>query len=185
MIADVKQTIRQWCEQERLFQEEIPDDTVAFRYRVIAPATAGRRPGEPNIDILDIVKAKEDGDRIVVTSGIEFDETLSSSMKSFQGAEEIMLNLEMILDSRNELYFVDYSDGILKSITVFEEIFEDGLTKDRLMRAIRGVNKTLVVALWEIRPLIEALGADVDKILGLESVEKLSEGTRRADANVV
>lgn len=189
MAVDMKQRIRTWCEQVGLFQEEIEDDTLAFRLRVVAPATARKAPGEFNIDVLDITQPKEDSDRVVVTAGIEFDESFSGPMKEFEGADEVMLNLEMTLDSRRELYLVDYTDGVLRSVIVFEEIFEDGLTKDRLMRALRSVNKTLVVALWVLRPLIRDLGADPDTMLDVESPEEVTaaaaaEGHPRAAEEV-
>lgn len=182
MAVDMKQRIRTWCEQEGLFQEEIEDDTLAFRLRVVAPATARKPPGQFNIDVLDITQPKADSDRIVVTAGIEFDESFSGPMRHFEGADEVMLNLEMTLDSRPELYLVDYIEGVLRSVIVFEEIFEDGLTKDRLMRALRSVNKTLVVALWVLRPLIRDLGGDPDAIVGAESPEQLAPAPEAEDS---
>jgi len=173
---EVKEQVRSWCVQEGLFQEEIDDETVVFRFRVRSPGSVGESSEGETIDLLDITKPMEDGDSIIVTSGIEFDNSIMAPMKSFEGANSLMSELEMTLDFRNELYIVDYSDGVLNSIIIFEEIFDDGLTKDRLMRAMRGVNKTLIVALWVLKPLLSELGTNVDEFLAAEETEIVETG---------
>lgn len=184
MQPEIKQKILTWCQQARIFQEEVEDQSVQFRLRVRAPSVPAKQVGEYTIDVLDIVRPKENGDSLIVTSGIEFDEAFAAPMKSFPGAEDILFNLEMILDGRDELYLVDTRDGVLRSIIIFEEIFDDGLTKDRLMRALRGVNKTLVVALWVIRDLISALGASPEQMVGMDEKTSISPSVMEAGPEV-
>jgi hypothetical protein len=162
MELPVKERIRKWCEETGLFKEEVEDEKSFFHFKVIAPARAATNTELLTINTIDISQSKIDGDKIITQAGIAFDKSFITPMKSLSERQDIVYDLYMTLDSRPESYFIDYSDGIIKSIVVFEEIYMDGLSKDRLITAVKGVNKSLVLALWILRPVLEELANKSD-----------------------
>jgi hypothetical protein len=157
MELPVKERIRKWCEETGLFKEEVEDEKSFFHFKVIAPARAAINTDSLNINTIDISQPKIDSDKIITQAGIAFEKSFMAPLKSLSERQDIVYDLYMTLDSRPESYFIDYSDGIIKSIVVFEEIYMDGLSKDRLVTAVKGVNKSLVLALWILRPVLEEL----------------------------
>jgi hypothetical protein len=166
MDTSIKNKIIQWLQEGNIFQGELADKGNVFHFKVTAPGKSTVTPETIDISTVDIQQSEQDNDMITVSAGVQFDEEFISPIKSFNNADEVIFELNVALESRPESYYIDYDDdGLLRSIVVVEEIYFDGLTKDRLFRAIRGVNKSIVLALWVLRPLIDLLGIDTEKLV--------------------
>jgi hypothetical protein len=174
MELPVKERIRKWCEETGLFKEEVEDEKSFFHFKVSAPARAATNTDTLTINTIDISQPKIDSDKIITQAGIAFEKSLMLSLQSLSERQDIVYDLYITLDSRPESYFIDYADGTIKSIVVFEEIYMDGLSKDRLITAIKGVNKSLVLALWILRPVLEELANKPGKIESKSGMEAIS-----------
>jgi hypothetical protein len=157
--VSVRDRIYQWTVDEKIFKEELQDEKATFHFRVTAPGKQDNNPDNLALNLVDISQPAVDRDKIVVSGGIAFDPKMMTGIKSVSNAEEVLFELNTALEARPEAYYIDYGENrAIKSIVIVEEIFFDGLTKDRLFRALRGVNKGLVVSIWVLRPLLEAIG---------------------------
>lgn len=166
MDTSIRNKIYQWLQEGNIFQGEFEDKENIFHFKVTAPGKSTVTPETIDLSTVDIQQSDQDNDMITVSTGVQFDKDFINPIQSFNNADEVIFELNMALESRPESYFIDYDDdGILKSIVVVEEIYFDGLTKDRLFRAIRGVNKSIILALWILRPLIDLLGIDTEKLI--------------------
>jgi hypothetical protein len=157
MDADVKDRVVMWCRQEGLLRDQLDDPRARWHIRASAPAAIARSVNGCPLDVVDVSQSIEDAERIVVYAGLDLDPALVDALRS-GGIGELVRDLEMTLASRPEAFLLDYADGALRSVVVLEEIYPDGLTKDRLMRALRGVHKSVVLALWTLRPSLERAG---------------------------
>ena len=156
---EVKRRVYDWCRQEDLFGEEVEDEKTTFHIKVRPPTGGGAVDGAAGraLDALEVVQPKLDADKIVVFTGVNFDEELMAPVRLNPFYEDVIRNLEMTLESRPEAYLLDVSDGLLKSILIMDEIFFDGLTKDRFMKSLRSTNKTLVLSFWILTPILDAI----------------------------
>jgi len=169
LSISIRDRIFQWCQEEKVFKEEIKDEKATFHFRVAAPGKAIDKTDAAGLGVIDISQPVLEHDKIVVSGGIAFDPKFMARAKSISNADDVLFELNMALENRPESYFIDYGEGrVIKSIVVVEEIFFDGLTKDRLFRTLRGINKSLIISLWVLRPLIEALGGDAKKLIEVE-----------------
>lgn len=162
--APIKEQLLHWCKQEHLLIDDVADAKARFRLKLRPP---GRSVSPAESDVLHVHQPLDSDDRVVVSAGIAFDQSFAAPMRAVPNRDDIVLALEAALDGLTESYVVDYSDGFLRSFVVYDEIFADGLTKDRFIRALRSVHRGLLVALWTLRPMIEAAGGDIDARLGL------------------
>ena len=162
MEIPVKEKIKQWCQEVQLFKEEIVDERTSFHFRVLAPNKGSLDVTSFDFSTIDIIQPAGENDVVIVQAGISFDEDFMAYMKTLQESEQLIFDLHMTLESRPESYLLDHTDNVIKTLVVFEEIFFDGLTKDRLITAIKGVNKSLILALWILRPTLEVLSGVSD-----------------------
>ncbi|MFC1946625.1 DUF2299 family protein [Chloroflexota bacterium] len=184
MDISIRNKIYQWVREGNIFQGEYEEKGNIFHIKVTAPGKSTITPETIDLSTVDIQQSEQDNDMITVSAGVQFDKEFINPIQSFNNADEVIFELNMALESRPESYFIDYDDdGVLKSIVVVEEIYFDGLTKDRLFRAIRGVNKSIILALWVLRPLIDSLGIDTEKLIFDD--ETAEEAKETDDSHIV
>lgn len=136
-----EETIKKWLLDEDLLREMKYDENADFHFIIEFPKD----------NIMDVVKPKEK-DCIVVACATQ----VSPEHKNIMIPADPSTKKDFILDLNFGLnsFLVDYelqiNQDILQQFIISDQIFEDGLTKDAFIRALKRVFKSKLHCIWLI-----------------------------------
>ncbi len=146
-VIDTQEKIKTWLVQEGLFKEEGQVENLYFQLAAEFPAQSGRH--------LSIIQPKNHEDMIVVFSRIRLADSHQKALSAMPPKDRERLIWQM----RYDLLFQDSSFEIepvgsdLQSIRFTREIYYDGLTKNKLMEAIRENFKCELYVVWKFQEI--------------------------------
>ena len=138
---NLEDNVKQWLSDEDLLREMKYDENADFHYIIEFPKE----------NIMDVVKPR-DKDCIVIACATQVAPQHTSLMQSSDDKtrKEFIMDLNFALNS----YLVDYelkvSNDILQQFVITDQIFEDGLTKNELIRSLKRVFKSKLHCIWLI-----------------------------------
>lgn len=137
----IEEQVEKWLLDEDLLREMKYDENADFHF--IAEF--------PKENIMDIVKPKGK-DSLIIACATQ----VAPQHKSLMESADIMTKKEFILDLNFGLntFLVDFelqvNNDILQQFVITEQIFEDGLTKDMMIRTMKRVFKSKLHCIWLI-----------------------------------
>lgn len=138
---NLEEQVKQWLSDEDLMREIKFDDNADFHFIIEFP----------NENIMDVVKPK-DKDCIVVACATQVAPQHLSLMQASDSKTQKKFIMELNF-GLNE-FLVDYelqvSNDILQQFVITDQIFEDGLTKNELIRTLKRVFKSKLHCIWLI-----------------------------------
>ncbi len=157
-VVDTRDKIKRWLTEEGLFKEEVPGENLYYQIAAEFPASSGRH--------LSIIQPRDHEDMIVVFSRIMLAEIHQKAFSALPPREKEQLLWRM----RYDLLFQDSSFEIepvgadMRSIRFTREIYYDGLTKNKLMEAVRENFKCELYVVWKFQEIFgEGLANRVSK----------------------
>lgn len=135
----MKERIRQWLAEESVPMKEIPD-TSAFNYQINYPVGSSMylHLAQPSDHMYVLI-------RVVVELAPY---TLKIRGLGPEKREDLFARLGMSLNVFPTFYRLEISsERVLEAVEVSDIVYEDGLSKDRLMLSIRQVYKTVQQAM--------------------------------------
>jgi hypothetical protein len=139
----MREKIKRWLVEEEMLVEDIPDSDSHFRFLFMFP-------GDHYMEIVQPL-TKPDMVQVISTTSVseEHQETMRGSNPGHRA--EFIWALRFVMNT----FFVDFEmvhpDNILEKFTLTDTIFEDGLSKDKLMSVIRKVWKANLQVIWIIQ----------------------------------
>lgn len=142
---DVKKLVRQWCEEEGIFDKEREDPLSEFNFTINYPIDSQHK--------MNVLQPADNKDRVVIISGTRFESEDVERMRNLpkEELEDLLWDLRFTLGSRPTEFELRRPVDVLESFIITAVIYLDGLTKDRFMTAIREVYKSKLLAFWKIR----------------------------------
>ncbi len=146
-VIDTQEKIKTWLVQEGLFKEVVQIENLYFQLAAEFPAQSGRH--------LSIIQPKNHEDLIVVFSRIRLADMHQKALSVMPSKDRERLIWQM----RYDLLFQDSSFEIeptrsnMQSIRFTREIYYDGLTKNKLMEAIRDNFKCELYVVWKFQEI--------------------------------
>jgi hypothetical protein len=146
-VINTQKKIKTWLVQEGLFKEEVQVENLYFQLAAEFPAQSGRH--------LSIIQPKNHEDLIVVFSRIRLADSHQKALSAMPSKDRERLIWQM----RYDLLFQDFSFEIepagsdMQSIRFTQDIYYDGLTKNKLMEAIRDNFKCELYVVWKFQEI--------------------------------
>jgi hypothetical protein len=146
-VVDTRDKIKRWLTEEGLFKEEVQGENLYYQIAAEFPASSGRH--------LSIIQPRDHEDMIVVFSRIMLAEVHQKAFSALPPREKEQLLWRM----RYDLLFQDSSFEIepvgadMRSIRFTREVFYDGLTKNKLMEAVRENFKCELYVVWKFQEI--------------------------------
>lgn len=146
-VVDARDKIKCWLTEEGLFREELPGENLYYQIAAEFPASSGRH--------FSILQPWDHEDMIVIFSRIMLAEVHQKAFSALPLREKEQLLWRM----RYDLLFQDSSFEIepvgadMRSIRFTREIYYDGLTKNRLMEAVRENFKCELYVVWKFQEI--------------------------------
>ena len=138
---NIEEKVEQWLSEEDFIREMKYDENADFHFIIEFP----------NDNIMDVVKPK-DKDCVVIACATQVAPQHLSLMESAD--KKTQKDFIMQLNFGLNQFLVDYelkvSNDILQQFVITEQIFEDGLTKNELVRTIKRVFKSKLHCIWMI-----------------------------------
>lgn len=133
--------IQNWLAEEGIFRQKVPDDSAEFHFTI----------EYPNNNIMDIIQPKGKKDLILIVCGtqvspehIKLMEEASESKK-----EEFIYEIRFKINELETDFQMDVTqDYILRQFVIQDGLYEDGLSKNNLIKSIKHVFRTKMSVVW-------------------------------------
>lgn len=134
-----------WLSQEGLLKEQVQDEKLSFHLACEYPARSGRH--------VNIIQPKGREDVVIVFSRIRLSDTHKRALHSLhpKTKERLLWDMRYALLFRESSFEMEPSGGDLESIRFTREIFYDGLTKNKLMEALKENLKCELYVVWKFQ----------------------------------
>lgn len=137
-----RELVQKWLVEEGMYKNEVGDENANFHF--IA--------NYPENHMMDIIQPKNKPDMILIGCATELDPThlnivsTASNEKKLELIWDVRFSLnEMLLD-----FELEHPNDVLKRFVITDELYEDGLTKHNLIKAIKKVFKGKLQCLWKL-----------------------------------
>ena len=136
----MKDRIKGWLVEEEMLVREIQDARSRFRFLIMFPRD----------HYMEVAQPLASTDMVIIISPTsvnpEHREIMGRSRPE-QRAEFIWA-LRFVMNTLAVDFEMDHPENILGKFTITDQIYEDGLSKDRLMSAIRKVWRANLQVIW-------------------------------------
>jgi hypothetical protein len=138
---NLEEIVKQWLTEEDLLREVKYDENADFHYIIEFPKD----------NIMDVVKPK-DKDCIVAACATQVAPQHLDLMRRADNATQksFILELNFGLNSFLVDYELQVSQDILQQFVITDQIFEDGLTKNELIKTLKRIFKSKLHCIWLI-----------------------------------
>ena len=136
-----EEDVKEWLSEEDLLREVKFDENADFHYIIEFP----------NDNIMDVVKPT-DKDCIVVACATQVAPQHKELMQASnpQTRRDFIMEINFGLNSFLVDYELQIADDILQQFVITDQIFEDGLSKNEMMKTLKRVFKSKLQCIWLI-----------------------------------
>ncbi len=147
-VENLGDTVLKWVTAEGYTIQPQKEPGFSSFYAISSSAESGHR--------LSISQAANE-DKIVVAGGVKIDSPDQTKLSGFpvEMRRQILAALAWLMYGRSVFFRIDENDGVVKSITFSQNIYSDGLTKDRLMKSIADMFMTEALLLIQITSYLD------------------------------
>jgi hypothetical protein len=158
VIADTHDRIKSWLTEEGLFKEELQSKGLYIQIMAEFPRGSGRH--------LSLVQPRDHEDMIVVFSRIVLADVHQKAFSALpqKKKEQLLWQMRYDLLFQESSFEIEPNGADMRSIRFTREIYYDGLTKNKLMEAVRENFKCELYVVWKFQEIFgEGLKDNVSK----------------------
>lgn len=143
MAKKIGDQVQKWLSDVGVFRQKVPDENTNFHFIIAYP--------EENV--MDVIQPKGNPDLVVIGCATNVSpQHLSEFRKlSRKKREDFIWNFRYMINSQGVDFQLQHPDNVLENFLVTSEIYEDGLTKDRLMSTLKKVFRAKIQCVWKIQ----------------------------------
>lgn len=142
-MTKIEDKVQKWLSDEGIFRQKVSDDNSNFHFVI----------NYPEGHVMDVFEPKGKNDLIVVGCATNVSPEHLSEIKklSKEKKENFIWDLRFLMNAQPVDFQFQHPENILQSFIISTEIFEDGLTKDRLISSIKMVFRAKLQCVWKIQ----------------------------------
>jgi hypothetical protein len=146
-IEDTCNRIIKWLTEEGLYKNRIQDENLHFHLAAEYPLRSGRH--------LSIIQPKNHEDMVVILSRIMLADVHKNALLAMQRKDRLKLlwNMRYALLFQESSFEMQPGGESLEGIQFTHEIYYDGLTKNKLMEAMRENFKCELYVVWKFQEI--------------------------------
>ncbi|WP_455240903.1 DUF2299 domain-containing protein [Methanothermobacter tenebrarum] len=135
--------IKRWLTEEGLLGQIVDDENANFHFIV----------NYPEDHVIDVIQPKDKEDLVLVACATSVSPEHLSKIRELSESkrEEFLWQVRFSLNKFLVDFQLEHPRNILESYLVTDEIYDDALTKDRLISTIKKVFKAKLHVLWLIQ----------------------------------
>ncbi len=144
MDSDLREMVQKWLSEEGIFAKLVADDQANFHFVI-------KFPDEHHS--MDILQPKGKEDAIIIGCATTVSPSHLSKMRELTGKkrESFLMDFRMMLNMMPVDFQLNHPEQVLHGFLVTDQIFQDGLSKDRFISSIKWVFKAKLQGVWEIQ----------------------------------
>lgn len=142
-MSKIENKIQKWLSDEGLFRQKVPDDNANFHFMI----------NYPEGHVLDIIqpKGKEDMVLIACATNVSPEHQTEIRKLNTDKKDKFMWEFRFLLNNQFVDFQLQHPENVLQSFLITDEIFEDGLTKDRLISSVKKIFRAKLQGIWKIQ----------------------------------
>jgi hypothetical protein len=142
-MSKIENKVQKWLSDEGLFRQKVPDDNANFHFII----------NYPQDHVLDVIQPKGKEDVVLIACATNVSPEHQSEIKKLKAKkrEQFMWDFRFLLNSQLVDFQLQHPENILQSFLITEEIFEDGLSKDRLISTVKKIFRAKLQGIWKIQ----------------------------------
>lgn len=148
-MSKIENKIQKWLVEEGFFSKKIPDENSNFHFLL----------NYPEGHVIDLIQPAGKKDMIVIGCATNVSpEHVSQIQKlSNKEKEKFLWDFKFTLNNFLVDFQLEHPENVLKNYIISDEIYEDGLTKNNLIKSLKKVFRAKLQGLWKIQ---EKFGAN-------------------------
>jgi hypothetical protein len=142
-MSKIENKVQKWLSDEGLFRQKVPDDNTSFHFII----------NYPEGHVLDVIQPKGKDDMILIACATNVSPEHQTEIKklSAKKREDFIWDIRFLLNNQLVDFQLQHPDNILQNFVITEEIFEDGLSKDRLISTVKKIFRAKLQGIWKIQ----------------------------------
>jgi len=142
-MSEIENKVQKWLSDEGFFRQKVPDDNANFHFII----------NYPEDHILDVIqpKGKEDMVLIACATNVSPEHQAKIRKLKLEKKENFMWEFRFLLNGQFVDFQLQHPENILQSFLITDEIFEDGLSKDRLISSVKKIFRAKLQGIWKIQ----------------------------------
>jgi len=142
-MSKIENKVQKWLSDEGFFRQKVPDDNANFHFII----------NYPEDHILDVIqpKGKEDMVLIACATNVSPEHQAKIRKLKLEKKENFMWEFRFLLNGQFVDFQLQHPENILQSFLITDEIFEDGLSKDRLISSVKKIFRAKLQGIWKIQ----------------------------------
>lgn len=142
-MSKIEDKVQKWLSDEGLFRQKVTDDNTNFHFMI----------NYPEGHVMDVIQPKGKDDLIVVGCATNISPEHQSQIRKLKNTkrESFMWDFRFILNNQFVDFQMQHPENVLQSFVITDEIFEDGLNKDRLISTVKKIFRAKLQGIWKIQ----------------------------------
>lgn len=143
LARKVENEVQKWLSDVGIFRKKVPDDNTNFHFII----------NYPEENVMDVIQPKGNPDLVVIGCATNVSPEHTDEMRKLSSTqkEEFIWDLRYMLNGQGVDFQLQHPNNILESFLITSEIYEDGLTKDRLIYTIKKIFRSKIQCVWKIQ----------------------------------
>ena len=142
-MSKIEGKVQKWFSDEGLFRQKIPDDNASFHFII----------NYPEGHVLDIIQPKGKNDMVLIACATNVSPEHQDEIKKLnqEKREIFMWEFRFLLNNQFIDFQLQHPENVLQSFLITDEIFEDGLSKDKLISTVKKIFRAKLQGIWKIQ----------------------------------
>lgn len=135
--------VQKWLSDLGVFRQKTQDDNTNFHFVI----------NYPENNVMDVIQPKINSDLLVIGCATNVSAEHLAEMRNLSSKKrkEFIWDLKFMINSQNVDFQLQHPNNILENFVITTEIFEDGLSKDRLISSLKSVYRAKIMCVWKIQ----------------------------------
>jgi len=142
-MSKIENNVQKWLSDEGLFRQKVPDENANFHFVI----------NYPEGHILDVIQPKGKEDMILIACATNVSHEHQTEIRKLnpEKKDNFIWEFRFLLNSQFVDFQLQHPENILQNFLITDEIFEDGLNKDRLISSVRKIFRAKLHGIWKIQ----------------------------------
>ncbi len=143
MTGKIEEKVLTWLSEEGMLRQKVTDDKTNFHFVL----------NYPKNNSMDVIQPKNKHDMIVIGCATQISPEHIERFRKLSSKEKdkFMWEFRFLLNNMDVDFQLKHPNKILEGFVVTTEIYEDGLSKDRLVSSVKKVFRAKLSGVWKIQ----------------------------------
>jgi hypothetical protein len=142
-MSKIENKVQKWLSDEGFFRQKVADDNTNFHFII----------NYPEGHVLDVIQPKRKDDLIIIGCATNVSPEHLSKIRELPDdkKEKFIWDFRFLLNGQFVDFQLEHPNNVLQSFVITEEIYEDGLSKDRLISTVKKIFRAKLQGIWKIQ----------------------------------